>query len=239
MGVAANSITAGTAGLGNENYTEPTNYIAIGQGFFVSSTNTGGSFSFKNTQREFSTSSIFFKGAKANETPGRNFKLAFDYTNSTNTKIHRQLGINFKTGNTLNYESGYDSHLYDQQPTDVYWRFPEIGSNLVIAGVGEISSQMQIPLGIAIDSDDPVKIMIDEKVNLNGYSIYFVDLLTGQIINLETPKTLNLAKGTYNDRFVLIFGGTALGVDDEVLLNKITVYSDNTNKELVIKNNNN
>ena len=239
MGVAANSVTVGTAGLGNETYTEPTNFIAIGQGFFVSSNGTGGTFSFKNTQREFSTSSIFFKGSKANNASEKTFKLGFDYTNEKNTKIHRQLGINFKTGNTINYDNGYDSHLYDQQPTDVYWRFPEIGSNLVIAGVGEINSQMQIPLGMVIDSDDPVKIMIDEKENLTGYSIYLVDLLTGQIFNLETPKVLNLAKGTYNDRFVLIFGGTALGIDDEALLNKIFVFSDNVNNELVIKNNNN
>ncbi|WP_347174420.1 T9SS type A sorting domain-containing protein [Polaribacter uvawellassae] len=238
MGVAANSVIAGTAGLGQSSYTSPPQYIAVGQGFFVSApSNKGGTFSFKNSQRTYSANNVFFKGQTNNTLP--NFKLGFDYINDTNAGIHRQLGINFKTGNTFKYESGYDSQTFDLQPTDVYWNFPEIESNLIIAGVGELSAQLQVPLGFEIDTDKPVTLMIDEKENMEGYTIYLVDLITGQIFNLDSPKVLNLAKGTYKDRFVLIFGGSALGIDDEAILNKILVYSDNENNELVIKNNNN
>ncbi|WP_417872004.1 T9SS type A sorting domain-containing protein [Winogradskyella sp.] len=238
MGVAANSVTEGTAGLGQNTYTAPLQYIAVGQGFFVSApANKGGTFTFKNSQREYNASNVFFKGQNEQALP--NFKLGFDYTNSTNTQIHRQLGVNFKAGNTFKYESGFDSQTFDLQSTDVYWNFPEIESNLIIAGIGEISAQLQVPLGFVIDTDKPVTLMIDEKENMKDYTIYLVDLITGQIFNLNTPKVLNLAKGTYNDRFALIFGGKALGVDDQALLNKISVYSDNQNNELVIKNNNN
>ena len=238
MGVAANSVTTGTAGLGESSYTSPPQYIAVGQGFFISApANKGGTFSFKNSQRTASSNNIFFKGQTSNNLP--NFKLGFDYTNSSNTDIHRQLGINFKAGNTFKYESGFDSQTFDLQETDVYWNFPEIESNLIIAGVGEISAQLQVPLGIVIDTDKPVTLMVDEKENMDSYAIYLVDLITGQIFNLDKPKVLNLAKGTYKNRFALIFGGSALGVDDEALLNNITVFSDNQNKELVIKNNNN
>ena len=238
MGVAANSVIEGTAGLGNSSYTAPPQYIAVGQGFFVSApSNKGGTFSFKNSQRTYSANNIFFKGKTNNALP--NFKLGFDYTNDSNTGIHRQLGINFKAGNTFSYESGFDSETFDLQATDVYWNFSEIESNLIIAGVGELSAQLQIPLGFTIDTDKPVTLMIDEKENMENYAIYLVDLLTGQIFNMKQPKVLNLAKGTYEDRFILIFGGTALGIDDEVLLNKVFVYADNTNNELVIKNNNN
>ena len=238
MGVAANSVTTGTAGLGESSYTSPPQYIAVGQGFFVSApANKGGTFSFKNSQRTYSANNIFFKGQTNENLP--NFKLGFDYTNDSNTGIHRQLGINFKAGNTFKYESGFDSQTFDLQGTDVYWNFSEIESNLIIAGVGELSAQLQVPLGFVIDTDKPVTLMIDEKENMDGYAIYLVDLITGQIFNMNKPKVLNLAKGTYKDRFVLIFGGTALGVDDEALLNNITVFSDNVNNDLVIKNNNN
>ncbi|ARV06060.1 hypothetical protein BTO04_04790 [Polaribacter sp. SA4-10] len=237
MGVAANSLTTGTAGLGQDSYTAPLQYVAVGQGFFVSApANKGGTFSFKNSQREYSASNVFFKGQTEKVLP--NFKLGFDYVNNSNTEIHRQLGINFKAGNTFKYESGFDSHTFDLQETDVFWSFPEIESNLIIAGVGEISAQLQIPLGIVIDTDKPVTLMIDEKENMGDYTIYLVDLLTGQIFNLNTPKVFNLAKGTYNDRYVLIFGGRTLNTDNQSLLNKIIVYSDNENNELVIKNNN-
>jgi hypothetical protein len=239
MGVAANSITDETAGLGDATYTAPPQYIAVGQGFFLSApSNKGGTFTFENSQRLYSANNHFFKGNQVkSDIP--NFKLGFDYTNESNAKIHRQLGINFKAENTFNYESGFDSSTFDLQATDIYWNFSEIEANLVIAGVGSLSSQLQIPLGIVIDSDEPVKLIIDDKENMEGYNIYLVDLLTGQIFNLDTPKELNLPKGTYSDRFALIFGGTALGVDDEEILNKIFVYADNTNNDIVIKNNNN
>jgi len=239
MGVAANSITDGTSGLGEATYTAPPQYIAVGQGFFVSApSNKGGTFTFENSQRTYSANNHFFKG-ESNQVTIPNFKLGFDYTNNTNAKVHRQLGINFKQGNTFEYESGFDSQTFDLQATDVYWNFPEIESNLIIAGVGSIDTQLQIPLGVIIDSDEPVKLMIDEKENMDGYTIYLIDLVTGQIFNLDTPKDLNLAKGTYTDRFVLIFGGTALGVDDQTILDKLIVYTDNSTKEIVIKNNNN
>lgn len=239
MGVAANSITEGTSGLGSATYTSPPQYIAVGQGFFVSApSNKGGTFYFNNSQRRYSANNHFFKG---NNTQDQipNFKLGFDYTNDTNAKVHRQLGINFKEGNTFSYESGFDSQTLDLQSTDVYWDFPNIETNLVIAGIGGLDAQLQVPLGLVIDTDKPVKIIIDEKENMDGYTIYLVDLLTGQIFNLETPKELNLSKGTYTDRFALIFGGTALGIDDDEILNKILIYSDNSTNEIVIKNNNN
>ena len=238
MGVAANSVTDGTSGLGEASYTSPPRYIAVGQGFFVSApANKGGTFSFENSQRTYSADNYFFKGQNTNALP--NFKIGFDYTNNNNAEIHRQLGINFKAGNTFNYESGFDSLTFDLQETDIYWNFPNIESNLVIAGVGELDSQLQVPLGIVIDSDKPVKISIDDRENMDGYNIYLVDLLTGQLFNLDTPKELNLSKGTYTDRFVLIFGGTALGIDDDEVMNKLLVYSDNSNNDIVIKNNNN
>ena len=237
MGVAANSITNGTAGLGDASYTSPPQYIAVGQGFYVSATASGGTFSFENSQRIYSANNHFFKGEQVkNSIP--NFKLGFDYTNSSNVKIHRQLGINFKAENTFNYESGYDSQTFDLQPTDVYWDFPTIETNLVIAGIGGLDAQLQVPIGLVIDTDKPVKISIDDKENMDGYTIYLVDLLTGQIFNLETPKELNLSQGTYTDRFALIFGGTALGIDDDEIANKTLIYSDNATNEIVIKNNN-
>jgi hypothetical protein len=238
MGVAANSITVGTPGLGDATYTAPPQYIAVGQGFYVSATASGGTFSFENSQRLYSANNHFFKG-QSTKTAIPNFKLGFDYTNADEAKIHRQLGINFKEGNTFAYESGYDSQTFDLQDTDVFWDFSEIETSLIIAGVGAIDAQLQIPIGLKIDTDKPVIISIDDKENMDGYNIYLVDLLTGQIFNLETAKELNLSKGTYTDRFALIFGGSALGVDDQEILNKILVYTDNSNNDIVIKNNNN
>ncbi|MEQ6122914.1 T9SS type A sorting domain-containing protein [Pseudotenacibaculum sp. MALMAid0570] len=255
MGVAANSVTDGTAGLGEGTYTAPPQYIAVGQGFFVSApANKGGTLTFQNSQREANTNNVFFRNSQVTLP---NFKLGMDYIDNgirfdpdngnllppvagfENFAVHRQLGINFKQGNTFEYESGFDSQTFDLQPTDMFWDFEEIDSNLIIAGVGALSAELQVPLGIQIQSDDPISIMIDEKENMDGYNIYLGDLVTGLLYNLENPIELDLPKGTYTDRFILLFGGTALSNDDIPFLQDFNVFMNNTTDQIIIRNNNN
>ncbi|MFD2568421.1 T9SS type A sorting domain-containing protein, partial [Pseudotenacibaculum haliotis] len=237
MGVAANSVVEGTAGLGEGTYEAPPQYIAVGQGFFASApANKGGTLTFENSHRAASTNNIFFRNIPENLP---NFKLGMDYVSDTNAEIHRQLGINFKQGNDFAYQSGFDSRIFDLQPTDMFWDFDELEENLIIAGVGALSAELQIPLGLNVDTDNPVHIMIDEVENMEGYTIYLGDLVTGRLFNLEDPVQLDLPKGTYTDRFVLLFGGTALSNDDNPLLQGFQVFMNNATDQIIIRNNNN
>ncbi len=239
MGVAANSVVNGTAGLGEGVYRSPPQFIAVGQGFFVGTpADKGGTLTFQNSQRTANTNNVFFRSSSEDDENLPNFKLGMEYVSDTNTEIHRQLGINFKEGNTFDYESGFDSQVFDLQPTDMFWDFEEIESNLIIAGVGEINADLQIPLGFTIDSDFPINIMLDEKENMEGYTIYLGDLMTGRLYNLEDPVELNLPKGNYSNRFVLMFGGTALSTDDNPLLQGLNLFRNNTTDEIIIRNNN-
>jgi len=242
MGVAASSVTVGTAGIGNATKA-PTQYIAVGQGFYVSApVNKGGVVIFKNSQRAGNTDNVMFKtGAKnKSKTIIPNFKIGFDYTNKNDLIIHRQLGINFKEGNSMSvYDNGYDSAILDIQSTDVYWDFPEIENNLIIAGVGELSSGLQIPIGFAIDSDEPVSISIDETNNIGDYAIRLVDLVTGQIFNLDSKIELHLDKGVYSDRFLLVLEDQiSLAVDLITSRDEFYLYLDRSENALVFKNSN-
>jgi hypothetical protein len=254
MGVAANSVVDGTAGLGEGSYNTPPQFIAVGQGFFTTAT-AGGTLNFENSQREASTNNIFFR----NNDPRANLpklRIGMDYIdngarwnedtgdleyqeNFQNSPVHRQLGINFKQGNTMDYESGFDSQIFDLQPTDMFWNFENINSNLIIAGVGEITADLQVPIGFNLETDDPISVMIDDMENMNGYSVYLGDLLTGLLYNLENPVQLDLPKGSYTDRFVLLFGGEALSNDDVPFLEEFVVFMNNNTDQLVIRNNNN
>ncbi len=241
MGVAANSVINGTAGLGQEIYRSPPQFISVGQGFFVTTpANKGGILQFRNSQRGFNASNVFFRNSSDSDNDQElpNFKLGMDYVNDTNAEIHRQLGANFKVGNTFDYENGYDSKTIDIQPTDIFWDFDQIESNLIIAGLGEITTELQIPLGFYINSDFPVTVMLDEKENMEGYTIYLGDLVTGRLYNLENPVELNLPKGNYTNRFVILFGGTSLSTDDNPLLQGLNVFRNNTTDEIIIRNNN-
>ena len=245
MGVAANVYTAteGTAGFGNASYREPSQYVAVGQGFFVSaSASQGGVVTFDNSQRAASTNNILFKSGtkkgKVASTVIPNFKLGFDYTNENNLEIHRQLGINFKAGNSMAvYDNGYDSAIFDLQPTDVFWSFPEIETHLIIAGVEELTSGLQIPIGFAIGTEQSVTIHIDDKNAIEGYSISLVDLVTGQIFRLDAALELNLAKGTYEDRFLLVLEDQeSLAVDLVTERDDFYVYLKRSENKLVLKN---
>jgi hypothetical protein len=242
MGVAANSVTVGTAGVGNATKI-PSRYISVGQGFYVSApANKGGVVTFKNSQRAGNTDNVMFKSGakKKSNTIIPNFKIGFDYTNVNNLTIHRQLGINFKKGNSMSvYDNGYDSAIFDIQSTDVYWDFPEIESNLIIAGVGELSAGLQIPLGLAIDSDLPVSISIDETNNIGDYAIHLVDLVTGQIFNLASKTELNLDKGIYSERFLLVLEDqNNLAVDLTTSRDEFYLYLNRAANTLILKNSN-
>ncbi|ARV14447.1 T9SS type A sorting domain-containing protein [Polaribacter sp. SA4-12] len=237
QGIAANTIVTGTAGLsgGDGSYTSPSQFIPVGQAFFVEALN-GGTFSFENSQRVYSDNNTLLKGAaKTKIVALSSFKVGFNYINKNNINIHRQLGVNFKSGNTFNYDNGFDSQIFDIQPTDAYWQF-EDGKNLAIAGLGEITKEMQIPIALNIDSDKPVYILVDEKVNMDSYKLYLVDLFNGQIHNLQKPVELNLPKGEYVNRFAIVFNALTLNLKDIELGNDISTYVDNNLKELVIKN---
>ncbi len=238
MGVAANAVVDGTAGLGEGTYTSPPQFIAVGQGFFAGAINSG-TITFENSQRTASTDNVFFRTSELDDRVIPTFKIGMDYVNDTNAEIHRQLGINFKQGNTFDYESGFDSTIFDLQSTDIYWDFEEIESNLIIAGVGELSTDIQIPIGISVNTNLPINIMIDETENMEGYDIYLGDLVTGRLYNLENPVELSLPIGKYTNRFVLLFGNNSLSNDDNPLFQDFNVFMNNTKDEIIIINNNN
>ena len=248
MGVSANTVVDGTVGIGNSaDYHTPSKYISVAQGFFVSTSATGGTVRFENAQRGYSSDTYFFKHPEKQQAKTDKeaeklpvLKLGFDYYNENNAIIHRQAGISFKRGNSTKFNYGYDSDAFDVQPTDIYWEFPNEDKKLIIAGIQEINNQLEVPIAIEIDTDKSTFIMIDEVENIE-HQISLVDKVENKTYDLISGSVeLNLAKGSYKDRFYLTFyKQAALGIDDEILSKNLSVFTDNGNKELVIKNNNN
>ncbi|WP_188599532.1 GEVED domain-containing protein [Polaribacter pacificus] len=230
-------------------YNTPKEYIAVGQGFFIASDDDGGTLRFKNSQRENvikGDESFFFKGsskaisakqAKSNRgAPLKILKLGMDYLTANNLKFHRQIAISFKSGNSFAHENGYDSEMYDLSTTDMSWKFPESNLNYVIAGVQDVSLDLEIPLELTTDVLKDITIKIDELENLD-FDIYLNDKLSNTLYNLsEAPAKFQLNAGTFTDRFVITFKNKTLDVEDVYLENNTQVYFDGISKELVIKN---
>jgi len=245
MGLAANAVTGGdvstgVGGLGTGVYTEPAPYIAVGQGFFVGGSDTGGTIEFNNSQREFITegpNSIFIRNIETEDNPYENtigFKLGMTYV-FEEEDYHRQIGISFLEANTFGFEKGYDAQAFDLGVTDIYWDFPGNDTPYFIAGIGAINDTVQIPLTIIMDYDGEIELTIDEMSNIDS-DIYLYDSVDdiSYLLN-DDPQTLNLAPGTYTDRFFIVFGESELSNDDEELLTTLQLYVDQETRHLVLK----
>jgi hypothetical protein len=233
-----------------ELYRTPEPYVAIGQGFFVEGDAThNGPIIFNNSQREYTTegtgSSIFLKSEnkkseQKSETESSILKLGLNYSNEAGSSIHRQIGISFNAANSFDIEKGYDSEMYDVNTTDFYWKFPDNNRNYVIAGVQEISNALEVPLEIVVSKNSMIIIGLDEVSNINQ-DVYIKDKLTGKTQKINDANvTYQLKAGTYTDRFVLAFEAveeTILGVEEDILLSKASIYADNNNNNIVISKN--
>jgi len=225
-------------------YDTPKDYIAVGQGFFLASSDNGGNLVFKNSQREDvikGSESFFFKGGATTKRPsnlGRGaplpvLKLGMDYRTADNLKFHRQIAVSFKNGNSFAHENGYDSEMYDMGDTDMSWKFSGNPLNYVIAGVQPINTELEVPLEIVTDALKDVTIKIDEIESIN-YDIYLKDKTTNTLHSLtDGPATIQLAAGTYSDRFVIAFQAKALSTEDIVLEENTQVYFDGSDSRVV------
>ncbi|APG64216.1 hypothetical protein LPB136_02020 [Tenacibaculum todarodis] len=162
-------------------------------------------------------------------------RIGFEHNNINNVDMHRQLGISFQNGLTFANEYGHDSPMSDSQYTEVYWKFPGDNNRYLIAGVQELTEELQVPIDVVIYEDKPVKFMVDGKRNID-YTVYLYDAVEGISYTLTNPTELTLPIGTYTDRFFITFmeRGAVLDDTDEVINDTTIFYAKNT-KEIVIK----
>jgi len=225
-------------------YTKPEPYIAIGQGFFVIGDDTdGGDIVFKNSQREYKKEALgesVFLRSNENQTNSINnistIKLGMNFDSDiSNSKYHRQIGLSFNKYHSFEHDKGYDAEINDIGTSDFYWKFPSNASKYVIAGIQEITEDLEVPLEIKIGISGSISIGIDELNNINS-KIYIVDKLTNNSYNItESDAVIHLNEGTYSDRFILAFSEhKALSIENNISKKETNIYVDNKNKKIVI-----
>ncbi|MFZ3273331.1 MAG: T9SS type A sorting domain-containing protein, partial [Lutibacter sp.] len=268
-GYATYNLSGGTPGASNVPLTAntgdvsskiPQRYIPVGQGFFVEAddTTTPGNLNFKNGQRVFQReslgSSIFMKTAtskKSNtqemqETAADNRpKIRLTFISSLG--YHRPLLVTLDKNTSNQFDFGYDAPLNENNKEDMFWQLGQ--RKLVIQGVNNFNEDQELPLGLKISKAGLASIKIEELENMDENIVLFIkDKFTGKTHNIShKPFEIELAPGTYLDRFSLIFRYQKLVADDLgtdiVIVEPIVedtnyhVFMNNVLAELQIKNN--
>ncbi|MBO6880953.1 T9SS type A sorting domain-containing protein [Winogradskyella sp.] len=220
--------------------TSPTQYVSVGQGFFVQASSNG-TIQFNNAQRayktESSTETTFYR--LNSNTNDLNKYIRIGYENPGG--FHRQLLLGFlpNSGANLDYNMGYDAEMFDLRDNDAYFIIEDNDDlQYVIQGVGEFATQMEFPLGIKISELGIHKITIDALENFN-HSVYLRDTYTNTEIDLTASDyEFSLPIGVYNNRFVIAFEALdVLQVEDNSLKELQVFY--NGLESIIVRNNKN
>ncbi|NIJ46082.1 hypothetical protein FHR24_002560 [Wenyingzhuangia heitensis] len=219
----------------------PQLYIPVGQAFFVSIPTNGDASTtadvvFKNGQRVnkfLGSNSVIFKQKELNilnsKPDPESLRLGFEFTLNDGGVYHRQIGVNFSEGNSLStYDIGFDAPLFDEKSKDAY--IENQNQKFVLAGVGELSDELEVPIKVVLDEDKEVTFMLDDIKDIE--EVYLKDNVEETELPLKgkiVKKTLT--SGVYDNRFSLTFKKQETLSNDNLEQDKLKIE----NKEGVIK----
>ena len=250
-GYATRNLTAGAppsvasdliSGLGDSNtIMSPTQYMAVGQGFFIEATENG-NIIFNNSQRVFKTESsgesVYYKNENSKAMVENSF-VRIGYEDPEG--FHRQLVLGFLPDSPadLNYNPGYDALMSDVREDELFYIIEnDLTKKYVIQGVGAYDELNEFRLGLIIAEEGVHTIMLDTVENFNDI-VYIKDNVLGTTYNLsESNFNPNLPIGEYLDRFQVIFQPQeALNVEDFISKKPLVYY--NGENSIIINNQHN
>ena len=239
----------------------PGQYIGVGQAFFVWRSAAGNAdIEFNNGQRTFETiggSNVFFSRAaptssktsstkKAKESTVRTseyknnslpiVRIGFETSISETETYHRQVATAFR-GLTNNYEDGFDAEMFDRKPSDIALKQDDSNSPMVITGIQNFDKDIELPLDVFLDKTRTVIFSLDGLENLNE-TVFLKDSISNTFYNLsEGATSLELAAGTYTDRFFITFKDDTFTEEPEPEIDAVTIFFDESTRQIVLTKN--
>ncbi|AJR03971.1 T9SS type A sorting domain-containing protein [Siansivirga zeaxanthinifaciens] len=226
-------------------------YIPVGQGFMVEGI-ADGTVKAKNSFRVYKKESVpsdnssFYKNTKTkskvstDEYPFsrvpdycKRFRLNVDFNNT----YTRQITETFHPSATLNFDYGLEIKINKDEllKSDATW-FPN--NEPYLAEALPFDADLKIPLSVKIENNMPLRFRIADVQNFDTNTpIYLHDKANDTYVDLQSENfEVNIAKGTYNDRFEITFkNNQTLGVDNN-MVEYLLVFQNNNLNELIISN---
>lgn len=223
----------------------PTGNIAAGQGFFTTSTATGGLVRFTNTMRTNGSfnplnNSNFFKTKNPATKTANAIEKHRVWLNLSNAQgAFKQVLVGYITDATNEFDSRFDGESFDGNEFVDFYSINQ-DKNLVIQGRAlPFNENDEVPLGLRTTIKGDFTINIDQVDGLlNNQNVFIEDKLMNKTANLkEGNYTFNTTAGTFDDRFVLRYTDKTLSVEQTDKEDGILVLYSSNYKTLIIHNN--
>jgi sugar lactone lactonase YvrE len=204
----------------------PDRYVDAGQGFFVEGYNTGGTATFKNTQRVAGNNNAFYKlhSNSIQSSALESHKLWLNLY--SNEGLFKQQLLTYTENATNNFDPNLDAVTFDSNDfMDFYSIIPE--NQLVIQSrTLPFSNQDVVALGFKTNVAGKYSIDIDHFDGLFAdQTVFLRDNLLNNIHNLsEEAYTFTTETGAFNHRFEILYTDTVLSNTTFELENDIVMY---------------
>lgn len=218
--------------------TDETELIAPGQAFYVKSKAMGGVVDFTTVMRVAGNSDDFIAGRTSNDLNVAASKLILSRAeNSTYTRIY------FIEGNTRGLDQGYDAGAYEisSENFSIFTNLVENnqGLDMAIQTLGhEDFHDVVIPLGVKASNEGELTIGLSPNSSLPAnINVYLEDTqnTTLTLLNNSDYTFLPSEDLTGTGRFFLRYASSALSLQPNDGLNELIIYTNNTNKDIIIK----
>lgn len=225
VGTSAKSSPGHTDNPATDAGVKPTGEIAAGQSFFAKTLSSGTPI-FKNTMRlGGADNSQFFKTTNtAKKTDLERHRLWLNMTNEGGA--FKQLLVGYIEEATNGNDNRFDGITLDANPFLDFYSINGTYKYVIQGRALPFSDKDVVPLGYrsAIVSDFTIGID-DSDGDLENQAVYIEDKVTGLVHNLrESNYTFSSGIGIFDNRFILRYTNTSLGIDE----------FENSGKEIVI-----
>jgi hypothetical protein len=222
---------SGTAGGGAGNSNVPDGTIAAGQGFFVvgNSVTAGSPLVFDNTMRLIGSNGNFYRpdGTQRMASSAEKHRIWLELTNAQGA--YKQMLVGYVEGATNAKDAAFDAPTIDGGNAVNFYSIAD-GFDLTIQGRSlPFDSADQVPLGFSVTTAGTYSIGIHNFDGLfENQNIYLEDLHLGIIHDLKASNyTFATTAGDFEDRFMLRYDETALGVN-QFNDNSVVIYKNTT-----------
>jgi hypothetical protein len=219
-------------------------YIPIGQGFMVKGQTgiTGTNYvTFRNSQRTFykqsDPDSEFFRSTtnSGSTDVGANYKR-FRLNVDFNDIYTRQLVQTFHESATPGFDYGLESVHPQDVDSDTYWT---IDNKAYVAEANVYDEDLTLPLSFNLNEQTSLRIRILDIQNFSdSQAIYVHDIDNDIYVDLRQNNfEFTLPVGIHTNKYEITFtSNTTLGIENDLLLDNLTIIQNNDISELSVLN---